>query len=418
MDRLPLLAAAALGSVILAASHVQAIAADAGAPVRVAGLSLGETLSAAIAAGAANSYSQDAPPAAPAPVATPPQPVVSVPPPLVMPPAQAEIPVAVRPTADAGTEPPRASTNSRPAIATKHHRPAAQTARRAPHEKANRIAATPTPRPPAPEAEAKAVAASEPTLAAPPPARPATPDRVPAPVASPSRHVAAAAPGPSRVTAAAPKPPHMAAPAPAKAQSVIAEPAMPTATAAAAPIRSTLIEPAKLGGGGVTAVTPMAIDTLPSPPEDVEPLAAVGTPATAPATKPKRVAALESGLPGRPHGEPALTLSFTPGSAALNQQSRDTLQQFGRSFAAHPGRLEIASYANSGDGSAAGARRLSLKRALAVREVLLGQGVAATRMDVRALGGSGGGSGDPNRLELTVEDASGAAPAKRRSGGG
>jgi hypothetical protein len=51
--------------------------------------------------------------------------------------------------------------------------------------------------------------------------------------------------------------------------------------------------------------------------------------------------------------------------------------------------------------------------------VLLGQGVAATRMDVRALGGSGAAvGGNPNRLELTVEGAQGKTSPNGRSGGG
>lgn len=65
------------------------------------------------------------------------------------------------------------------------------------------------------------------------------------------------------------------------------------------------------------------------------------------------------------------------------------------------GRLEILAYADTPDGSVAAARRLSLRRALAVREVLLSQGIQSTRIDVRALGGSEV-TGDPDRLDLVI----------------
>lgn len=52
-------------------------------------------------------------------------------------------------------------------------------------------------------------------------------------------------------------------------------------------------------------------------------------------------------------------------------------------------RLQIQAYATGGDDQGGQARRLSLSRALAVRGHLIEQGIAATRMDVRALGRTG-----------------------------
>jgi outer membrane protein OmpA-like peptidoglycan-associated protein len=424
MDRLPLLAAAALGSAILAASHVQAVAADAGrgALLRVADLSLGETLKAAIAAGAANTYSQDAPQTAPVPAAsaeaTPPA-IVSVPPPLVMPSAEVEAPVAVaQPARDIGAETPRATAEPSAATAVKHHHSIARAAHHAAPEKADRVAATPMPKSPAPKAEA----AFEPASVTPKKAAPVVPALAKAVPVKAKPVTPTSAAKPATVAKVAPKP---AAPEPAKAVPVKLEPATAATEAAAPPAPAVQ---ARFSDADADAARPLAIDTLPSPPEDVAAIPAIVTPAAAtgaaaaaapPAKRPTRVATLESGIEGRARAEPALTLSFTPGSTGLSQESRDTLQRFARTFAAHPGRLEITAYANSGDGSAAGARRLSLKRALAVREVLLGQGVAATRMDVRALGGSGAAAGgDPNRLELTVEGAQGKTSPNGRSGGG
>jgi len=49
-------------------------------------------------------------------------------------------------------------------------------------------------------------------------------------------------------------------------------------------------------------------------------------------------------------------------------------------------RVQLLAYAASVDGNASKARRLSLSRALSVRAHLMAQGIASTRMDVRALG--------------------------------
>lgn len=51
-------------------------------------------------------------------------------------------------------------------------------------------------------------------------------------------------------------------------------------------------------------------------------------------------------------------------------------------------RLELRSYASGNDEARREARRLSLMRAINVREFLVGQGVRGTRIDVRALGAS------------------------------
>lgn len=49
-------------------------------------------------------------------------------------------------------------------------------------------------------------------------------------------------------------------------------------------------------------------------------------------------------------------------------------------------RVQLLAYAATVDGNASKARRLSLSRALSVRAHLMSQGIASTRMDVRALG--------------------------------
>jgi outer membrane protein OmpA-like peptidoglycan-associated protein len=465
MDRLPRLAAAAQGSAILAASHALAIGAPDAAAIRsgllpiasagsgmsfadsggrgmllrVADLSLGETLKAAIAAGAANSYSQDAPArAAPRPAAQPPSPVASVPEPLIMSPAEPEAPKPAPAARHAEAETPRPAVEPRsltaPAPAAeptaKHHHPASETAKAvpAPAEWAT-TTSKPTSKPVASEPAAPKSVVTR-SVASKPAAHEsveriaATPKTEPSATAMAERAAATPKPAPkpviSSATVSKPVVSKPAAPEPAVRATATAKPR----SVEPAEVHRAAAAPARVGEAGVGALAPLSNDTLPSPPEDVADVAPPPSTETregssARAKKPTRVATLESGIPRGAGAEPALTLSFAPGSAALSQQSRETLERFANAFAARSGRLEITSYANSGDGTASAARRLSLKRALAVREVLLAQGVEPTRMDVRALGGSHGVTGDPNRLELAIEgQPSDLAASTGQSGGG
>ena len=76
---------------------------------------------------------------------------------------------------------------------------------------------------------------------------------------------------------------------------------------------------------------------------------------------------------------------FEDDSALLSQGAQDTLTQLALSLSGGETRLQLRAYAMREEEGAA-ARRLSLKRALAVRAYLIDQGIAPTRIDVRALG--------------------------------
>ena len=106
----------------------------------------------------------------------------------------------------------------------------------------------------------------------------------------------------------------------------------------------------------------------------------------------------------------ALSLAFAGGSDALSDQAAAALAQFAGRFAKTTDRIEIVAYATAAGEDTGAARRLSLKRALAVRNVLLNQGIRSTRIDVRALGGSQAG-GEPDRVDLVVERAPVSEPA-------
>jgi outer membrane protein OmpA-like peptidoglycan-associated protein len=65
-------------------------------------------------------------------------------------------------------------------------------------------------------------------------------------------------------------------------------------------------------------------------------------------------------------------------------------------------RVQLLAYAASAGGNASKARRLSLSRALSVRAYLMAQGIASTRMDVRALGDQKNSGGPADRVDLKV----------------
>lgn len=82
-----------------------------------------------------------------------------------------------------------------------------------------------------------------------------------------------------------------------------------------------------------------------------------------------------------------VTLAFQPGQGELPAGELAALDALAQQFAGNEERLQIRAYAANtvGDGGS-GARRLSLTRALAVRQYLIDKGIRSTRIDVRALG--------------------------------
>lgn len=99
--------------------------------------------------------------------------------------------------------------------------------------------------------------------------------------------------------------------------------------------------------------------------------------------------------------EPALArVGFAPDDANLSGAALGELGAFATEFKRHAGRVTLKAYAGAVADTSTNARRLSLKRVLAVREYLLQQGVAPERLEVRALGGARD-SGPPDRVDIT-----------------
>lgn len=93
-------------------------------------------------------------------------------------------------------------------------------------------------------------------------------------------------------------------------------------------------------------------------------------------------------------------LLFESGSAALPAGAEAQLMALAQKMRDGDARVQLKSNASGGEDGAE-ARRISLKRALAARAVLIGQGIDSTRIDVRALGPAAD-DGPADRIEVIV----------------
>jgi outer membrane protein OmpA-like peptidoglycan-associated protein len=64
-------------------------------------------------------------------------------------------------------------------------------------------------------------------------------------------------------------------------------------------------------------------------------------------------------------------------------------------------RVQLLAYASDPEKNVSRARRLSLERAVAVRKILIDNGLDSTRIEVRALGDQNNG-GEPNRVDILL----------------
>lgn len=122
---------------------------------------------------------------------------------------------------------------------------------------------------------------------------------------------------------------------------------------------------------------PIAAPTVP-----VEQLAPVATPAdNQPAAEETRTAALP------PSGDIAYRLRFAPESDTILPETMEELEFVAAELMRHSDRIEIQAYGGEPGDTSSPARRLSLKRGLAIRNFLIGEGVLTSRISVHAFGG-------------------------------
>jgi outer membrane protein OmpA-like peptidoglycan-associated protein len=244
--------------------------------------------------------------------------------------------------------------------------------------------------PAAPKAAAKAAPAAAPT----PPAVASAPAAAPTTPAAPAPSVPApTTPAPA---ASAPVTPAPATPAPTPAPQAGA----PTQVVPAAPTATPAPSVAAAPPAPVPAPAPQAAAPAPAP-QAAAPAAPQAAPQPAPAPQ---VAAAPT--PPRPVPAPGpaglVTLAFPGGQGELPAADLAALDALARQYANGEDRLQIRAYAAStvSDGGS-GARRLSLTRALAVRQYLIDKGIRSTRIDVRALGAPTDGSA-ADRVEVAL----------------
>ncbi len=102
-------------------------------------------------------------------------------------------------------------------------------------------------------------------------------------------------------------------------------------------------------------------------------------------------------------------ITFGPGTADLNPATMGAIQALARSVRDSPNAdLNLYAYAAGVPDDPSTPRRVSLSRALAVRAVLISEGILSTRIYPRALGAPP--DGPPDRLDVTSGPSSGAPP--------
>ncbi len=125
--------------------------------------------------------------------------------------------------------------------------------------------------------------------------------------------------------------------------------------------------------------------------------------ASAPAPKPTRTASLDEPADLRNMSKRS-TIPFPSGAEEPAPEVLDTIRSLSGDLNTALGngsaRIELEAFGGKPNDKSSDARRLSLKRALIVRQLLIDEGVPSERIDVRAMGGASSGSAD--RVDIFV----------------
>ena len=219
---------------------------------------------------------------------------------------------------------------------------------------------------------------------APPAAPPSPPPATAAPRERPPRN----APPPRT----APPPPAVPAPIPSAPA-----PTMPDAPDPP-PVLAPLPSPAAAAPEPPSAPAPVMPLLPPAPPVIPPPIAVPTRPLPAP--PPVEVVADAPG--GASRIDDGWRITFGPGKSDLNPATAQALRDLARQMPAQAS-VTISAYAPGAPEDRSTSRRLSLSRGLAARGVLIAEGIASTRITVRALGANPAiAAGPPDRVDLVV----------------
>ena len=129
------------------------------------------------------------------------------------------------------------------------------------------------------------------------------------------------------------------------------------------------------------------------------------TPAPAPApSKPARVASIEPAPSSTRDHSPHNSIAFAPGAEEPAPAVLDTVKamsaDLNNALSNGSARIQLEAYGGKQGDKGSDARRLSLKRALIIRQLLIDDGIPSERIDVRAMGGASDGALD--RVDIFV----------------
>jgi outer membrane protein OmpA-like peptidoglycan-associated protein len=173
----------------------------------------------------------------------------------------------------------------------------------------------------------------------------------------------------------------------------------PPKTFAAPPTPSPVPATAVVSGNEAPQTAPdLPADTQPVPPPDVS--QSIGT---APVLQ-ENANPPSGGATGALQLDPSVTqILFDAGSETLGGTVSASLDKIADALEAHPeARISLNSYAEKSGSNPREARRLSLARALAVRDYLTNKGISQSRIDVHAEGTAPSGAAD--RIDVTVNN--------------
>jgi len=184
-----------------------------------------------------------------------------------------------------------------------------------------------------------------------------------------------------------------------------------TETPAIVPQTATVSPPATATPAPQPAPPPATLPT--APPADVAMVPVAPPPPAAQPAAPPPPPISDSATSAATTTGTGLRVTFGAGQAELNPASADAIKNVVQSAPAGDNTsFNVVAYAAGTPEDPSTARRLSLSRALAVRSALMADGIASSRIYVRALGAAGGDEA-PDRVDLAV--MGGNAPAATRA---
>ena len=215
-------------------------------------------------------------------------------------------------------------------------------------------------------------------------------DNLPQPVAVPD--AAASGEPDAKALTLPPSLPDAPLTAPAAPMAPAAAPVAPQPSAMA--LQPAKPKPVKPPAPSASAPPPAAIELPQAEPPTTQAVAAVSV---APPVQPVPPQARSSVLTGQ---ATALELTFDPLQTELTADAQAKLDQIAEPLKAGQLRVQLAAYSGEPGNSSSDARRLSLKRALAVRDYLSTLGVPKLTVNIAAFGGASQGRTD--RVDLMV----------------